>query len=531
MTSTSSASDTPGGAHKRQPSNSTLQALVESTRQGWDRVRQLYSADATTRTADLHDVRSGYRLIDPFSVPGLLTSIYGLVLSLAVYELYVSREILLSIARQHLVGNFLGLALSIFFLGALLIAYTFRRSNPVYCVEFCTYKSPPANEVPHDKFLRLSRESEVFSEESIEFQKKLLYRSGLGDRTAFPDALHRAREIAEADGNAAAILNIHNARLEAEQVMFGAIDDLMKKTGLRVDEIDILIVNCSLFNPTPSLSAMIVNKYKLRSDVRTYNLSGMGCSAGLISIDLARDLLQVHGSANALVVSTENVTQNWYLGTEKSMLITNTLFRMGGAAVLLTNKTASRWKPKYELLHTVRTHSGNNDQAYDSVFQMEDAKGVRGVKLSKNIMDVAGEALKRNVTTLAPFVFPLHVHFFFAIYLFRRKVLKQKLPPFVPDFHLAFKHFCIHTGGRAVIDVFENALNLTKEDVEPSRFALQRFGNTSSASVWYELEFIERAGRMRKGNRIWQIAFGSGFKCNSAVWKCLSSIEGTGTDY
>ena len=38
---------------------------------------------------------------------------------------------------------------------------------------------------------------------------------------------------------------------------------------------------------------MIVNKFKMRSNVVTYNLSGMGCSAGVIAISLARDLLQV----------------------------------------------------------------------------------------------------------------------------------------------------------------------------------------------------------------------------------------------
>ena len=54
-----------------------------------------------------------------------------------------------------------------------------------------------------------------------------------------------------------------------------------------------MIVNCSLFNPTPSLSAMIVNHFKMKSSVVSYNLSGMGCSAGVISISLAKELLQV----------------------------------------------------------------------------------------------------------------------------------------------------------------------------------------------------------------------------------------------
>ena len=62
-------------------------------------------------------------------------------------------------------------------------------------------------------------------------------------------------------------------------------------------QVDILIVNCSLFNPTPSLSAMIVNHFKMASNVVTYNLNGMGCSAGVISISLARELLQVRSPA------------------------------------------------------------------------------------------------------------------------------------------------------------------------------------------------------------------------------------------
>ena len=43
--------------------------------------------------------------------------------------------------------------------------------------------------------------------------------------------------------------------------------------------------------------------------------------------------------------------------------MTNLLFRMGGAAVCLTNKPGLRARAKYELLHRVRVHCGQSDQA------------------------------------------------------------------------------------------------------------------------------------------------------------------------
>ena len=56
---------------------------------------------------------------------------------------------------------------------------------------------------------------------------------------------------------------------------------------------------------------MIINRFKMRSNITSYNLGGMGCSAGLISISLAREMMQVYSNVNVLVVSTENITQNW----------------------------------------------------------------------------------------------------------------------------------------------------------------------------------------------------------------------------
>ncbi len=63
-------------------------------------------------------------------------------------------------------------------------------------------------------------------------------------------------------------------------------------------------------------------------------------------------------------------------------------------------------------------------------------------------MAVAGESLKTNITTLGPLVLPISEQLLFGLNLVARKLLgKKKLKPYIPDFNLAFKHVCIHTGG------------------------------------------------------------------------------------
>lgn len=340
-------------------------------------------------------------------------------------------------------------------------------------------------------------------------------------------------------------LTMEDAREESRMVLFSCLDGLFERTGVHPSDVDILIVNCaplslclsspprvsniwlsaagSLFNPTPSLSAMVVNKYKMRTNVRSFNLAGMGCSAGVIAVDLAKDLLQVHKNAIAVVCSFENITQNWYLGVEKSMLVTNTLFRMGGAAIMLSNRSSLASRAKYRLYATVRVHKGAKDEAYNAVYQLQDAKGITGVRLSpgKELMAVVGDALRSNLTTLGPMVLPYSEQIKFLVNVAKRRYLGLKIPPYVPDFRKAFDHFCIHAGGRAIIDGLQQNLQLDERHVEPSRATLYRYGNTSSSSIWYELAYIERKGIMKKGDRVWQIAVGSGFKCNSAVWVCV----------
>lgn len=57
-------------------------------------------------------------------------------------------------------------------------------------------------------------------------------------------------------------------------------------------------------------------------------------------------------------------------------------------------------------------------------------------------------------------------------------------PSPVPNFKSGVEHFCIHAGGRAVVDAIQHELRLSDYDVQPSRQTLARFGNTSSSSIW-----------------------------------------------
>ncbi|MED6180990.1 3-ketoacyl-CoA synthase 7 [Stylosanthes scabra] len=390
------------------------------------------------------------------------------------------------------------------------------RSNGVYLLDFVCYSPPDHLRVPHGHFIE-HFEYCKFDQEIIDFELRLLEKSGIGGEACMPAPVH---EIPPDD-------SLRHGIAEIEMVLFKIVKDLLTKHNVHPKSIDILVSNCSLFCPTPSIPSMIINRFGLRSNIKSFNLSGMGCSAGMLSISLAKDLLRVHKNSLALVLSMEAVAPNGYQGKAKSKLIANALFRMGGAAILLSNRKQDKKIAKYKLQHLVRTHLGSNEKAYRSVYQDPDEDGVVGVSLSRELLRVAALALRTNITELGPRVLPYSEQLRYAWSAIQTKVLQlgHQKEIYVPNFKKAFEHFCIHAGGKSVIDAIEECLKLQKEDGEASRMALYRFGNTSSSSVWYELCYLEAKGRVKKGDKIWQIAFGSGFKCNSAVWKCIADID------
>lgn len=119
------------------------------------------------------------------------------------------------------------------------------------------------------------------------------------------------------------------------------------------------------------------------------------------------------------------------------------------------------------------------------------------------------------------------------------------VPRYIPDFRQAFDHFCLHAGGRAVVQGLSKQLGLSPTQMAPSANTLhwcasrrcaaewqpsllllllgcpllvgsmpsrpaatrpcRRYGNTSSSTVWYSFGFVESVQGVRRGDVVWQV--------------------------
>ncbi|KAK6152105.1 hypothetical protein DH2020_014740 [Rehmannia glutinosa] len=397
---------------------------------------------------------------------------------------------------------------TLLFLGLLtMFVYVILDLTPrsTYLVDFACYLPPDELKITKEEYIELAKKSGQFNNTAIKFQQRVLKNSGIGDETYLPRAVFQPGYKRD----------LKVAREEAAALMFGAVDELFAATGIRPKDIKILIVNCGVLNTTPSLSAMLINRYKLSQRIQNFNLGGMGCAAGITAVDLANDLLNAYPGSYALIVSTEVISFTWYGGNELDMLLPNCFLRMGGAAC----SRITSWIGGAP----IRTHKGMDDRSSKSIQLKEDSEGKQGLSVSKDVIEIGGHALKANITTLSPLVLPVSEQFhFFKSLVFKRS---KSSKPYIPWYKLAFEHVCILATSKKVLDEIQKNLDLTDEYMEASRKTLERFGNTSSSSIWYELAYLEAKNRIKNGDRVWQLALGSGFKCNSVVWRAVRNVR------
>ncbi|CAL1374402.1 unnamed protein product [Linum trigynum] len=396
-----------------------------------------------------------------------------------------------------------------------------RAHSCCYMLHYECYKGTEDRMLNTETCAKIVMRNKNLGLQEYRFLLQTIVSSGLGEETYGPRNVLEGREATPV---------LTDSLSEFDDIAFDTLDALFAKTKISPTDIDILVVNVSLFSPEPSLTSRVVNRYKMREDIKTFNISGMGCSASIVAIDLVQQLFKSHSKALAIVVSTESIAPNWYCGKERSMILSNCLFRSGGCSMLLTNNGSLKGKAVMKLNQLVRTHLGANDEAYNCCIQMEDKLGHEGFLLTKGLTKAAAIAFKLNLRVLVPKILPLKDLLRYVLHTYRRKKAKGGVAPSLEaageglNMKAGIQHFCIHPGGRSVIDGVGKSLGLNDYDLEPSRMALHRFGNTSAGGLWYVLGYMEAKKRLKRGDRIFMIGFGAGFKCNNCVWEVTRDL-------
>ncbi|XP_058772014.1 3-ketoacyl-CoA synthase 19-like [Vicia villosa] len=404
-----------------------------------------------------------------------------------------------------------------------------RRNQSCYMLAYECFKPKEETKLDTDTCVRIILRNRNLGLEEFRFLLKAMVSSGIGENTHCPKIVLERRETCP---------TLKETYEEIDEIMFDTLDNLFKKTCFSPSEIDILVVNLSLFSPIPSLTSRIINRYKMREDVKVFNLAGMGCSASVVAIDLVQQLFKTHENSLGIVVSTEDLGSHWYLGKDKNMMLSNCLFRSGGCSMLLTNKTELKNKAILKLKHMERTLNGADDEAYNCCIQVEDEEGFAGFRLTKSLVKSAAKALTVNLQSVVPKILPVwELVRFFTVLLcncIKKIRLKNIFSVFFSrsnvfegggiNLKAGIEHFSIHPGGKAVIDGVGKGLRLNEYDLEPSRMALHRWGNTSSSGIWYALGYMEAKKRLKKGDRVLMISLGAGLKCNTCVWEVMRDL-------
>ncbi|KAL0723729.1 hypothetical protein Bca4012_038328 [Brassica carinata] len=402
-----------------------------------------------------------------------------------------------------------------------------KRDQNCYILDYQCHK-PSDDRMVNTKFSgEIIRRNKHLRLNEYKFLLKAIVSSGIGEQTYAPRLFFQGREECP---------TIQDALSEMEEFYIDTIEKLLERNKLKPKDIDVLVVNVSMLNSTPSLSARIINHYKMREDVKVFNLTAMGCSASVISVDIVKNIFKTYKNKLALVVTSESLSPNWYSGNNRSMILANCLFRSGGCAVLLTNNRGLRGKAMFKLKCLVRTHHGAREDSFNACVQKEDELGRVGVHLDKTLPKAATRAFVDNLKVITPKILPVTELFRFMLSLLLKKLRRspgkgstsnvaQAAPKAGINFKTGIDHFCIHTGGKAVIDAIGYSLDLSEYDLEPARMTLHRFGNTSASSLWYVLGYMEAKKRLKRGDRVFMISFGAGFKCNSCVWEVVRDLN------
>ena len=251
-----------------------------------------------------------------------------------------------------------------------------------------------------------------------------------------------------------------------------------------------LIVVCCTGMYAPGLDVEMVTALGLRSTVQRTAINFMGCHAAFNALKIADALCHSKRDAKVLVVCTELCSLHFQREATDDNLLANALFADGSASLLVEAETKSNLKLHIEEFHSDLATEGLSDMAWsigDLGFEM---------RLSSYVPDLIRKGVAGLIQTLL------------------RKISASQAE---------IRYYAIHPGGKKILQVVEEALQISKSENAAAYHVLKNYGNMSSPTVLFVLrEVVSKSRGATSGDRILSIAFGPGLTLESMILKIES---------
>lgn len=243
-------------------------------------------------------------------------------------------------------------------------------------------------------------------------------------------------------------------RREAVPLGVTAAREALAESGVKMADIThVIAVSCTgLF--LPGLDVALMRELGLAADVERLPLTFLGCAAGLAAIRLSKQIAEGDPRAKVLIVSVELCTIHVQPSHEREDLFAAAFFGDGAAACIVGGTSAhSRPGRGFVLGHsrTVVFPDTGSDMRWNV--------GNNGftLYLSPKIPRQIGEHIPPEI---------------------ERLMGGDPMP----------EAWAIHPGGRGIIDAVQRTHKLSDAQTRASRSVLRRYGNLSSATIFFVLK-------------------------------------------
>lgn len=245
---------------------------------------------------------------------------------------------------------------------------------------------------------------------------------------------------------------------------------------------DLFIVSCTGYT-APGLDIHLAADLAFPRDVRRVVIAHMGCVGALVGIRQGLAVLQAHHESTVLLVSVELCSLHFTPTNDPQVLTSFAHFGDAAAALLLGYHPEAR-----------------GPQVVDTCGLTDFASADH---MSWTITD-HGFAM-----SLSP-----------RIPVTLRRIIPGVVAQLLAPHGLAVQdvtQWIVHPGGRSILEAIAGKLDLSDEQMAPSRQVLAEHGNCSSATVLLILGRILREGRAQPGEWGMMMAFGPGLTLDTCL--------------